>query len=348
MFARKKARNTRWFLPALTGLILLSGPNSAALSAADAPFAGLPSGGSLTAAAPTQQNMLTYHFGPVMQTNTTYAIFWAPPIGFAPINRGTPTPYACIESCPPPSPWANGYIDAVTNFLIDVAADSGKATNVYSITAEYTLRPYQSAFGGSYIDANDYPPPDPAGNPDCPTKLAAVPVCLTDGQIQTEIQRVRALNHWPAGLGNLYLVFTPQGVGSCVKIGPKKTELHCAYFNLGTGHGGYCAYHFSIGTSVIYANQPFPVLGCLPAYRDPRAEVLDSLSHEHIEAITDPLGTAWYADKAKVKAEFVAHGAEIADVCKGTVSPTTINGHPYRLQAEWSNAAGACRWEAAP
>ena len=71
---------------------------------------------------------------------------------------------------------------------------------------------------------------------------------------------------------------------------------------------------------------------------------LDSVSHEHIEMITDPYGSAWFDN--------TSDGNEIADKCPvyGAplgVTPTgeynqTINTHPYWLQEEWSNRAGGC------
>src|SRR3954447_25602018 len=54
---------------------------------------------------------LDYHGGPVMHSNASYAIFWAPS-GFS---------------------FAPGYKSATIQYLQNVAADSGKATNVYAV-----------------------------------------------------------------------------------------------------------------------------------------------------------------------------------------------------------------------
>ena len=70
---------------------------------------------------------------------------------------------------------------------------------------------------------------------------------------------------------------------------------------------------------------------------------LNVTSHENIETITDPLGTAWYD----------ASGQEIGDKCNFTFgSPLgggagaeyneQISSGNYWLQEEWSNAASGC------
>lgn len=69
---------------------------------------------------------------------------------------------------------------------------------------------------------------------------------------------------------------------------------------------------------------------------------INNLSHEHNEAITDPLQNAW----------FDPIYFEVADKCVGYYQPIlgitqyfaglynqVINGHFYLVQAEWSNAA---------
>jgi len=58
---------------------------------------------------------LAYHNGPVMHTNAVYAIYWVP-TGFT------------IQS---------GYDTLINQFFGDVAADSGKTTNVYYSDTQY-------------------------------------------------------------------------------------------------------------------------------------------------------------------------------------------------------------------
>src|SRR5205807_8982674 len=70
---------------------------------------------------------------------------------------------------------------------------------------------------------------------------------------------------------------------------------------------------------------------------DSADDTINLISHEHNEAITDPLGTGWY-DK---------NGLEDGDKCawnfgSSTPSNQTIDFNPYYLQQEWSNARKGC------
>src|SRR3954451_12236610 len=82
-------------------------------------------------------SLLSYHGGPVMRSNTEYAVFW---------GGGFPV----------------GYKAGVTKYLKDVAADTGKSTNVYSVGTQYTdstghRAAYDTTYGGSFTDGNPYP-----------------------------------------------------------------------------------------------------------------------------------------------------------------------------------------------
>ncbi len=93
---------------------------------------------------------------------------------------------------------------------------------------------------------------------------------------------------------------------------------------------------------------PFAALaGCDPGFR-PNGSAADAVvnvvSHEQNETMTDPLGTAWWDD---------TDGSENGDLCSWNFGPSpTLNDgwdfyqqaivHFYDLQEEWSNRAGAC------
>jgi hypothetical protein len=141
----------------------------------------------------------------------------------------------------------------------------------------------------------------------------------------------------PHGTSTEYFVFFPPGVGSCLG------SSGCAFTD-------YCAYHGSIGsgsTAIIYANQPYVenVGGCDAGHHPnaaPGDAVLNVVSHEHNESITDPFGTAWYD----------LFGYEDGDKCAwswgawtgsgSTAYNQLINGHQYMLQLEYSNADRGC------
>jgi hypothetical protein len=134
----------------------------------------------------------------------------------------------------------------------------------------------------------------------------------------------------------MFFVFTPQNVGSCFDDGSA-----CAYT-------GYCAYHGDTPSGAIYANQPYAAAaGCdegqYPNGASNQADpTINVVSHEHMEAITDPQLNAW----------FDAAGYEIGDKCawdfgavqgsNGSEYNQTINSHHYFLQREYSNSGSAC------
>lgn len=262
---------------------------------------------------PSTTGLLQYHGGPVMHTNSTYAIFWFPPGATA----------------------SAGYRRLITGYLQNVAADSGKLSNVYASTTQYwdTQGPivYQSSFGGAIADGNPFPASG--------CTLAGTSVCLTDAQIQQEVLNILP-SGTPIGLASVFFVILPQNVGSCLD------STMC------TQPGGFCAYHSQIflatGGEILYANIPYAagLLGC-GSIASPNGDDADAaislVSHEHSEAITDPNGDAWYD----------VLGRENGDICRynyGTALGATVYGRfdqvigtgVYETQTEWSNTSASC------
>jgi hypothetical protein len=261
---------------------------------------------------------LLYNGGPVMLTAKTYAIFWVP----ATLQNGTST------SVPA------GYRTIQLNMLTDYPGH-GLASNNTQYYQGSTSRKYiQDAGGlaGSYVDTSPYP----AGG--CYSAFFGTHNCLTDAQLQTEIKRIMTLKGWAGGLGNMFLLFTSRGEASC--------------FSSGCSYTYYCAYHGSFvnanGQTVIYSDQPYPALSACSATgaMSPNGNLAGDTeasiaSHELTEAITDPLGTAWYD----------ANGNEIGDLCAykfgfsgwdGGAANQMWNGHFYLLQMEYDNYLGSC------
>jgi hypothetical protein len=257
---------------------------------------------------------LTYHGGPVMHTNKTYAIYWVP-AGYS---------------------VASSYSTIINGFFKNVAAANGLSTNVYYATTQYTDTVhghilYNSAFGGSTLDTHSFP----AG--DCTDSYTSR--CLGDDQIRAEVNRVVTANHW-SRVGTIFFMFTPKGVGSC-------DGVYCAFRD-------YCAYHSNFTTSAgdtLYANMPYA--DTVPAACDagagthpnnnPADPAINLISHEHNETITDMHGNAWYDSL----------GNEDGDKCAwtfGTALGSTAYGHynqvigtgKYYLQREWSNLHTHC------
>ena len=271
---------------------------------------------------------VSWHGGPVMHTNTIYAIYWVP-AGYS---------------------VSSGYESLINRYFSDVAADSGKLTNDYAVDPQYTdssgPAAYNSTFGGSVVDTTAYP------TSTCVDSYGAgnTSVCLMDSQLQTEISNEISAKGWPHGINDLYMIFTPQNVGSCFSYSTTHpSQDACSY-------EAYCGYHddFGSGSSLtIYANIPYdayaPAEGDCSVGVEPNGDDADAtinvVSHEQNESITDPELNAWYDSSTD--------GDEIADKCAwgfGTTLGSTahgaynevIDGDDYYLQQEWSNSDAGC------
>jgi hypothetical protein len=291
-------------------------------------------------AGPKHADNLTYQGGPVMRTNTNYAIYWVPS-GFT---------------------TASNYKTVVDGYFANVAADSGATTNVYSASRQYSDTTgsiaYDSTFGGSAVDTQTFP----SNGCTNPSTVIGASKCLSDNQLQAEVKRFADAQGWPHGPDVEFFLFTASGVGSCYDASD------CAY-------DVYCAYHSefdsgSTSSEYIYANMPWPnqsvnfgggtfgsdcdggehpngsgsSLNALNA----ADEVLGVTSHESNESITDPLGDAWWVANGS-SAYF---GEENGDLCAwyfpdSAVLGSTATGEynqqigsgKYFIQGEWSNAS---------
>lgn len=325
------------FVPAADAIVVNTpgGPVSyLPLSEASAPSAGLSPTASTV---PTGEPPLLYHGGPVMHSQTAYAIFWAPS-GFS---------------------FPSGYQTGIENFLEHVAADSGKSTNVYSVSAQYTdgagHATYLDSYGGSFTDTTAYPT---SGT--CPPYSGfhgeTYTACITDEKLEAEVLAditANSASGWPHGLGAEYYLVLPPHAGSCFDA------THGACFD--TEHG-FCAYHsFTEANTSIYANisySPGDPSGCgVGEYPNGHAngnvdDTLSSLSHEANESITDPLLNAWFDEE----------GLENGDECRnssddfgeslggsaGTLFNQAIDSAHYYLQQEWSNDIEDCAQRVEP
>jgi IPT/TIG domain len=278
------------------------------------------------APAPAPLNLLSYHSGPVMRTNTVYAIYWSP----------SATSY----------PYGTGYQTTINTFFQNVAADNGKSSNVYSTDTQYSDNTgpiaYNSTFAGFFNDTDPYPSNGCTNSPYA-TK------CLSDTQIQSELNSFTSAHGLPrTSTTTLYFVFTPKNVGSCYSTGVCSFSYYCAYHSNGNGQNA--------PTTLLYANMPYADIspGSSDAGQHPNGNDADATinvtSHEHNEAITDPYGSGWWDD---------SNGEENGDLCawnfgtqlgnngKGNYNQV-INGGQYELQGEWSNADGGCMWNEVP
>ena len=268
---------------------------------------------------------LVYLGGPIMQRAKLYAIFWIPAALQNGGSTGMPVAYQNLQTRLLADYTANGIDNNNTQYYEIIGATKTYIQNAAGVGLA-------SGLAGFTVDNAPYPASgcsDPAtpGN------------CITDAQVQAEIQRVMALKGWTSGPNKLFLLYTSSGEGSCFD----SAGTSCAYTQ-------YCAYHSFIGTSppVIYANMPFGNLSVCQVSGTPSPNgnaaadaVTDVASHEITEAITDPLLNAW----------FDSSGNEIGDICNfnygangwdAGAANQMWNGNFYEVQQEFDNHVGGC------
>jgi hypothetical protein len=306
--------------------------------------------------------------GPVMHSATTHVIYWDPSKEFTTTTKGI-----------------------VDGFFGNVAHDSGLPANVFAIAGQYTDSTGHAAYSSTSATPKTDTEKYPTGECTAPNGFFADPgppytECLLDEQLQAELSRFIAAEKLPVGPTQLYFLLLPHKVATCFE---EEVEFEPGVFEQACSNNVFCAYHSYIepGTAneIIYADIPFSLLdsgdakGCQDdghaSSQQPNPDnaagkntetrfadvALKYISHEYIEAVTDPLvneETAWVD----------AHGEEIGDKCNGVHGPsngigkdpnsflpvlggnaaegTLFNqevdtGH-YYLQSEWDNAGEAC------
>jgi hypothetical protein len=268
---------------------------------------------------------LPYGGGPVLHSNRTHVIFWEPSgsgLTFEP-----------------------GYGSLIEGFLVNVAADSRRPTNVYGLSGQYGdgsgAAAYDSRYAGAVVASDPLPA---SGCVEPPVTGPGWTVCLTDSQLQAEIEHVVRADHLPTSPADVYFLVTPKGLGSC-------TDARSTSCALGGSVTGYCGYHSqSSDGQIVYAVIPYNAVSGHCQSDNPRPNgstadpTISTISHEHSETITDPAGDAWIDGS----------GNENGDLCITSFGPAIggsgatawneeIHGGHYFLQEEWSNENGSCQ-----
>jgi hypothetical protein len=257
-----------------------------------------------------------------MPSVTIYTIYWRP----ATLQNGATTGYSAK------------YQSVINSFTGDYTGHgiANNSTQYYqTVNGVTTYIKTTGGSGGNYLDTNAYPA---SGCTDGVTGAN----CITDLQLQAEIQRVMTLKGWTGGLNKIYLVFTSSGEGSCFT----SASTSCAYT-------AYCAYHGNFvngsGAQVIYGNEPYadPNYCAASGQTFPSGDhfadaAVNVASHEVTEANTDPELNAWWDS---------GNGEEIGDLCAWTFGTKTWdsslanqmwNGRFYELQLEYDNHTSTC------
>ena len=271
---------------------------------------------------------------------------------------GTPTMPGAETITPiywdPNSTLAPAYENVITGFIQNVAADSGKLTNVFSTDLQYNIH-YDISAGSPLIDTNPFPASGctPDGG-SIYKDNSGYSSCLTDAQVESEVVNLLSAHSLPSDLANLYIIFLPKGVESCFTSFDGAQRGGCS-INPNFPSNSYCGYHSwsGSGNPPIYSPMPFPIYNSAvgytcsseynPGLESPNGQLdadveLGTLSHEMNESITDPEGNAW-RDK---------RSGEIGDECSyiygsgfggapGAQYNQTINGAHYFIQEEFSN-----------
>jgi hypothetical protein len=287
----------------------------------------------------------TYHGGPTMTGGVTvHTIFWGP----AGHSFSTAVPAG-----------SKAYIPLIQQFVTDLAASSTgtagqtcttAACDMFTVQAQYGWgttpsgithgdnNVHYSAATDSVMDTRPYP------SNGC-TSPGDTTVCLTDIQIQNEVDRiVQSTPGQPRGLHNIWYVLLPPDVDECDGQAICGTNAFAGYHSLSDVHGhGLTIYGIGI--------DPLIEIGGYFQGQDPNGNpdaelAIDVVAHEVDEATTDPEGTGWMdpngfelADKCDVAPN---RGNPLGFAPDGSPYNQVLNGHHYLLQETWSNADHGC------
>jgi hypothetical protein len=175
---------------------------------------------------------LQYHGGPVLHSSDAYTIYWDP-------NRA----------------YRGDWKERINGYFKNVGAESGGLGDVFALNSQYHdasgRAANQSTFRGSYTDEDPYPT---SGN----CSEAAEYACLTNAQIQAELQHVISIGALPGATGPpVYYVLTPPGVVVCTDNGGSG---NCSN-STATPANGICGYHSAIdpggANPIVYGVQPW-------------------------------------------------------------------------------------------
>jgi hypothetical protein len=271
-----------------------------------------------------------YHGGVVMRNVTIHTVFWAP---------------AGYHYDGSPGAGALGYVALIQQFFSDVAHDSGSTANIFSLLNQFGDHSGAGAYQIHYdpaVDSVADTHPYPAATSQCPSP-SGVATCVTDLQVQRELDRLIGTSAPAArGLTNVYFVLLPPDVDECITIGSCGTSAFAGYHSA-----------FSLGHGLtVYSPIPDPQIEFTPPpgadpEGNPEAEsTIDTVAHEAVEAITDPIGTGWMDPNGFETADKCENGPQqgtpLGYAADGSPYNQLIDGHQYLIQDIWSNSRSGC------
>jgi hypothetical protein len=192
---------------------------------------------------------------PVVGASDTYAIYWDPTDHYH-------------------GDWQH----LIDTFFKSMGASSGSLASVFAVDAQYTDAAsrhalYKTIFAGAYTDTNSYPAsgcedPHPLETKDLIGPVVGknhTPVCLTDKQIQQELEQFLAQHSLPKGMGTILYLLTPPGVTVCLDGGGPSG--HCSDFKASAESykNSFCSYHSDVSpTSPISGDANTILYGVIP------------------------------------------------------------------------------------
>ena len=148
-------------------------------------------------------------------------------------------------------------------------------------------------------------------------------VCLTDGQLETEIEHVIAADHLPTENRDVYFLVTPDGLGSC-------TDHELLELRAGRQRQRLLRLSLRDPGGILYAVIPYNAVPGHCQSNNPRPNsstadpAISTISHEHNEMVTDPGGDAWID----------AQGNEDGDLCLTQLRPQPGRAGRHRVERD--------------
>ena len=263
--------------------------------------------------------------GPVMPSTTIYYDFWLPTGDHYESTAAGDTNYENLLTRWAQDVGSSQYHNLVTQYYGNNGGSQTFITN--NVT-----------FGGSWVDTAAYPHTGSTTDP------------LQDSDIQNEVHNAVTTNGWTEDISHIVAVFTATGIQECDGTQGCTFTKYCAYHSNFTDSSNDALYAFMGFDNFVHQAGKTCVAGQTGGDNDPNrgnypngdvnadAEI-NTLSHEAIEAETDPHPNATWTGPL----------GEIGDACNFNFSPRNsigadlyINGHPYIVQQEWSNAISTC------
>jgi hypothetical protein len=262
---------------------------------------------------------LTFHGGGVFTSPyRIYDIYW------------NPSGYSMVS----------GYQTAVDSFAQNVAADSGKTSNVFYSDTQYTDGagnhiPYAASFGGSATATDPFPASA------CTDTVTPSAPCLSDNQVASVIQSVATAHGWSVAYPNIFVVMMPNGVGNCASYMSGGLESYCSFTNACAWHHQWASLYFVVQPYV--ATQAGCRSGQSPSGAYDADQAINTISHELNESLTDPAAAAWFDTSGNENGDKCAwnFGTPLGGA-SGKLYNQLINGAQYFIQQEWSNQSSKC------